>query len=244
MLLGVLLVPMIWIFVKVFFAVSDRYLPAPLAVLQATKDIRPSVFVHLFYTSSRLVIGYSLGVVIGIGWALLMVRFQNLRALLTPSIQAMRSIPAPAVIPFFLLWFGFSETGRYLIVLSAVSFNVTVASMQILAHKPESHAAFFHSFALQGGSLSFSYALPRIAEAILPTLRFSLALAIGAVTVSELLGSQVGLGYLIQSSRSTFSLHVLFLSTILLGCLSAVADLILRSVWNHFVFWRSEIEEP
>jgi ABC-type nitrate/sulfonate/bicarbonate transport system permease component len=74
-----------------------------------------------------------------------------------------------------------------------------VAGLELVAHAPENHKAFFHSFGLTPRKLTFRYALPRILEGILPTLRFSLALAIGAVTVSEVLGSQVGLGYLIQS---------------------------------------------
>ena len=65
-----------------------------------------------------------------------------------------------------------------------------------------------------------------------------MALAIGAVTVSELLGSQVGLGYLIQTSRLTFWLDLLFLSMLLLGILSAAFDWLLRGLWGVIVFWR------
>jgi ABC-type nitrate/sulfonate/bicarbonate transport system permease component len=235
---GAVALPCIWLLVKYGFGIEDRFLPSPMAVLQALQDIQPSVWLHLAYTGVRLTVGYSLGVVVGVLLALAMVRNASVQAFLTPMLQAMRPVPAAAVVPFFLLWFGFSEWGRYLLVLTAIAFNIAIAAWQIFTYVPDNHAAFFHSFHLSPGKLLRRYALPRIAESILPTLRFSMALAVGAVTVSELLGSQIGLGYLIQTSRSTFSLHVLFLVAILLGVVSAAADGLLVLLWRRLIFWR------
>jgi ABC-type nitrate/sulfonate/bicarbonate transport system permease component len=155
-----------------------------------------------------------------------------------PSIQSLRAVPAAAAVPFFLLWFGFSEWGRYLLVLMAVALNVAVAATQILGQHSNAHATFFASFGLKPGRLTIRYCLPRVLEDLLPTLRYSLALAVGAVTVSELLGSQIGLGYLIQTARLTFSLDLLFLVMISLGVLATLFDSGLQRLWDHLVFWR------
>ena len=238
MIAGAFALPLVWIAIKYGLGVSDRYLPSPLAVLQAVQDIQPNVWVHLAFTSLRLGIGFVLGIGVGVFVALLMIRSSAWQWFLTPIIQALRPVPAAAVVPFFLLWFGFSEWGRYLLVVTAIAFNIAIAAWQILQDIPDNHNAFFHSFKLKPGQLLWRYVLPRIVEGILPTLRFSLALAIGAVTISELLGSQVGLGYLIQTSRSTFSLNVLFLAAILLGILSALADMLLVILWRYLTFWK------
>lgn len=235
---GAIFVPVLWIAIKYGLGVSDRFLPSPISVITAVRDIEPSILVHLGYTTARLAIGFSLGIALGLAMALLSVRSQRLNWFLMPVIQSLRAVPSAAVVPFFLLWFGFSETGRYLLVITAVAFNLFIAAIQILREQSEAHRAFFLSFGQTPGRLLLDYSLPKIAETLLPTLRFSLALSIGAVTVSELLGSQVGLGYLIQTSRSTFSLHVLFLATIALGLLSAGSDLLLVSVWRRLVYWR------
>jgi ABC-type nitrate/sulfonate/bicarbonate transport system permease component len=238
MIVGAFALPLAWIAIKYGLGVSDRYLPSPLSVLQAVQDIQPNVWVHLAFTSLRLGIGFVLGIVVGIAVALLMIRSMAWQWFLTPIIEALRPVPAAAVVPFFLLWFGFSEWGRYLLVVTAIAFNIAIAAWQIVQDIPDNHNAFFLSFKLNPGQLLWRYVLPRIVEGILPTLRFSLALAIGAVTISELLGSQVGLGYLIQTSRSTFSLNVLFLAAILLGILSALADMLLVILWRYLTFWK------
>ena len=87
-------------------------------------------------------------------------------------------------------------------------------------------------------SLTLKFLLPSVLERILPTLRFALATALGLVVVSELLGSQVGLGYLIQTARSTFSLQLIFLAAILLGVMNFCLDFLLRWCWGLIVFWR------
>ncbi len=239
--LGVLVMPAAWWVATEVVGVSGRYLPSIRSVTEAWRRVDPPIWVHASYTASRLLVGFVVGTALGIALALIMARSRAMWNVLIPSVQSLRAVPAAAVVPFFLLWFGFSEVGRYVLVLLAVAFNVTVAASQVLARHSSSHSAFFRSYNLIPGRLSLSYCLPRILEDILPTLRYSMALAIGAVTVSELLGSQVGLGYLVQTSRLTFSLNLLFLTMVLLGALSACFDWILTTMWSALVFWRREL---
>jgi ABC-type nitrate/sulfonate/bicarbonate transport system permease component len=63
-------------------------------------------------------------------------------------------------------------------------------------------------------------------------------LALGVIVVSEMLGAQTGLGYLMQTSRATFSLNVIFLSASVLGLIAGALDLVLRLLWGSIVSWR------
>jgi sulfonate transport system permease protein len=237
-IVGSVLSPVVWILLKQFGLVSDRYLPSPAAVLGACFDIQPNVFLHLAYTSFRLVIGFTLGVSAGIMLGIAINRSKILSQLLSPVLASMRSVPAIAIVPFFLLWFGFSEWGKILLVVSGIAFNIAVATHQVLREIPEKHRILFNSFGIDSSSMTWEFTLPRLLETLLPTVRFSLSTAMGVVIVSELLGSQIGLGYLIQSARSTFSMHVIFLATILLGFLNCVVDMSLTKLWSKAVYWR------
>lgn len=233
-----LLVPAIWICLKYTFGISDRYLPSPIDVLKACSELEPNVWVHLLYTALRLAVGFVLGVTAGITLGIATNRFALLSKILSPIFDAMRSIPAVAIVPFFILWFGFSETGRLLLVITGIAFNIAVATHQVLRDVPEKHRILFKSFGVSGSSLVTHYSIPRILESLLPTVRFSLSTAMGVVIVSELLGSQIGLGYLIQTARNTFSMHVIFLATILLGVLNGAMDFIVTRLWSRIVYWR------
>lgn len=236
--IGLLLMPLIWLVLKSIFQVTDRYLPSFTGVFGAIYDIEPNILWHFIYTTSRFVIGFLLGTAVGIALGLFIAKYSWLFNLLMPSIQATRAVPALAIVPFFLLWFGFSETGKYLLVVVGTAFNIAVATYQIVKTVPEKHAIMFQSFGLRADNMILIYGLPRVAEQILPTLRFSLSAAIGLIIISELLGSQIGLGYLIQTSKSNYATHVIFLVAIFLGVLNVTADWVLRSLWSKIVFWR------
>jgi ABC-type nitrate/sulfonate/bicarbonate transport system permease component len=236
--IGILLMPIIWIALKEVAHVSDRYLPAPMDVVRAARDIDPNVFVHFLYTACRLVIGFLLGTLCGIGLGVGTYNSKLLARLIGPTIDSLRAVPAIATVPFFILWFGFSETGRMLMVVVGIAFNIAIATYQALSDMPEKHRILFKSFGISPRSLTGAYVLPRLMETLLPTVRFSLSTAMGVVIASELLGSQIGLGYLIQTARSTFSMHVIFLATILLGCLNAIVDIVLTRAWDKSVYWR------
>lgn len=165
-----------------------------------------------------------------------MYRSSLINALLLPIIQSSRAIPAVALIPFFILWFGFSEIGRYFLVLSGTAFNVAVAGLEILSNNPEIYSVMFASFGLKSTQFPIRFGLPSICDDILPTLRFSLSSSIGLIVASEMLGAQVGLGYLAQSARATFSLDLLFLVVILLGIISSFADWLLIILWRKLLF--------
>jgi ABC-type nitrate/sulfonate/bicarbonate transport system permease component len=236
--IGVLIAPLLWVCLKQFGIVSDRYLPAPMAVLEAFRDVEPNIFLHAAYTAFRLIAGFAAGAVAGIGLGIFINKSDVANRLLSPSLQSMRSIPAIATVPFFLLWFGFSEPGKIVLVITGIAFNVAIATHQVLKEMPEKDRILFASFGIDPTSFVFQYSLPRVFEALLPTLRFSLSTAVGVVIVSELLGAQIGLGYLIQTSRSTFSIHVIFLCMLLLGALNSLLDLALSKGWSKLVYWK------
>ena len=235
---GIFLIPIVWALLKYQVGVSDRYLPSFELVFDAIDDFKPSIWVHTLITLSRLIIGLILGILFGIALAVIVFKWRTLNKLLMPTIQALRSVPPIATVPFFILWFGFSEYGRYIMILVGIAFNLAIAAYQILNSNPSKYEVMFKSFNLRPQDLLFSYIIPRISEEILPTIRFSLSTAIGLVIVSELLGAQTGLGYLIQTSRSTYSLHVIFLAMIILGLINAGIDRLLIVLWHKLVFWK------
>ncbi|ESS72052.1 ABC-type nitrate/sulfonate/bicarbonate transport system, permease component [Methyloglobulus morosus KoM1] len=235
---GFVLFPLIWITLKYFGEIADRYLPDPIAVLESASLVDPSIAVHTFYTVTRFTTGFVFGTTLGVGITLIMYRSSLINALLLPIIQSSRAIPAVALIPFFILWFGFSEVGRYFLVLTGTAFNVAVAGLEILSKIPERYSIMFASFGLKPTQFCIRYGLPSICDGLLPTLRFSLSSSIGLIVASEMLGAQVGLGYLAQSARATFSLDLLFLVVILLGIISSIADWLLIILWGKLLFWR------
>lgn len=238
-LVGTILLLVVWVSLKFGFQIPDRYLPSPAAVVQALGDLEPSFWYHCGVTALRLIVGLLLGITIGIAMGIWFSWQPRLSRLLLPSVLSMRAIPPVAAVPFFLLWFGFSETGKLVIIVFGIAFNIAVATLQSVDSLPERYQMLFKSFNLPKGALPMSYSLPVALEALGPTVRFSVATAVGLVVVAELLGSQAGLGYLIQTSRSTFAMHTIFLATFGLAAIASIADWASQCLWRKILFWKT-----
>lgn len=236
--LGCLLPLLIWVSVKYVFNIEDRYLPSPKNVLLVFGTLKPNILVHSLVSLARLLVGFTAGSLSGIFLGILLFKSKVAYNLLYPTIQSIRSIPPYALIPFFLLWFGFSEAGKFITLISGVLFNLAIASYQSLLVVEEKYTLFFLSIGKDISSFTASFTLPYVVERILPTLRFSLSTAIGLVVVAEMLGAQTGLGYVIQTSRSTYSMDVIFLAAFLFGIISFLIDKALVFLWQKIVFWK------
>jgi ABC-type nitrate/sulfonate/bicarbonate transport system permease component len=236
-ILGIVLPVALWLAIKFGFNISDRYLPGPGSILAAISDLGWPILLHTGATIVRAMVGFALGTVGGVAISLIAFRFRLL-SLIMPTVNSLRAVPALATVPFFLLWFGFAETGRYLLVALGLGLNVLVASADVIERPSEIDIINFRNFGLPIERLILPYWLPRIIETLLPTLRFGLSLGLSLIVVSEMLGAQYGLGYLMQTSRATFSLNVLLLCAFLLGSLAVVGDALLRRIWAALVTWR------
>lgn len=238
-IVGIILVPAIWFALKYLFNVSDRYLPSPISVIDVFSSLEPNVLIHFSWSLGRLIVGYSGGILIGILLGLWLFKSKTITDLLYPAIQSLRSVPAAATVPFFLLWFGFEETGKFILIFTGIAFNLAITIIEILSKIPDKYLIFFRSINKQAESHIRDFALPFVLEKLLPTLRFSLSTAIGLVVVSEFLGSQVGLGYLIQTARSTFSMNIIFACMLLFGVMNYAIDKILVLIWKKIIYWKS-----
>jgi ABC-type nitrate/sulfonate/bicarbonate transport system permease component len=227
----------IWLFLSYGLQVPAGLLPTPTDVVQQAQELGLDLVKHLSMTAFRAVIGMATGVGLGIFFCL-SAYLVKAESFAESFCQNLRAVPPVAVIPFFLLWFGFAETGKTLILALGLGLNIAVSVFEIMDHLSFNDRAMIKSFGLSRITLLKFFWLPRLGEELLPTVRFSISACFGLVIVAEMLGSQSGLGYLIQTSRSTFSLDVIMLSCILLGCLTMMFDWAIVKTWRSAVFWR------
>ena len=149
----------------------------------------------------------------------------------------MQNVPPLAVVPFFILWFGFSETGKCLIVFLAVAVNLAMYGVRTLVGLEPRYRIMMKSFQLSPGRALRILFIPHILSVCLPTVRYVLSVSVGLVLFSELLGAQLGLGYLIQTARSTFSMSLVFLVALLSTVLYVLFDATLVALWRRAFPW-------
>ena len=234
---GILCPIAVWVVLSYLVGVPDGYLPPPHAVAEAFLTIDPSMAVHAAATAARVLVGLVAGTFVGLYCGSGMYRSDRVRALLFPTIQALRATPTVAVIPFFILWFGFSELGKFVLLTSFVAVAITIATLQTLEDMPYNLRLALKTLGIPKSELPTSIWLPLALSTLLPSLRVVLPVAVTTATVAELLGAQIGLGYVLQSARSTFAMNNVLAAAIMLALINATFDYTLVVMWSRKFRW-------
>lgn len=241
---GFFAIPFIWFALSLSGSIKPLYLPHPLRVIQAVEDIQyPSIIVHFLSTLGLIIKGYLIGVCAGFSIGLLLRHSFVLRNILTPIIETMRPVPAVALIPFFILWFGYASTGKIMLVAIGTFLIIVIGVTHSIDKLDPIYIRSTLAFGSGNGKFLRHAALPAILPGMLGHMRVALAIAITLAVVSEFMGATQGLGLVINSALNTFSTHTVLLVVIILGALGSALDFFLCLIWNSFTKWPQEARE-
>src|SRR5580704_7408886 len=107
-IVGVAFLLLIWTFASSLQLARPLVLPSPLSVFAAAQDIGPVLILHTLSTIGRIVVGVSLGTWTGFALGMTMQYSRTAFLLLDGIVETARPVPPVAVVPFFILVFGFA----------------------------------------------------------------------------------------------------------------------------------------
>lgn len=188
-------------------------------------------------SAERVAIGYAISMAIGIVLGIGIGTFASVEALFEPMIGFLRYIPAPALLPLFLLVLGIGESPKiWLIVVGTAFYNVLMTADVARAVPREMLHA---SYTLGAGRFTIlrRVILPHAVPGIIDVARINLAAAWSMLVVAEILGAQAGLAYQITLSQRYRAVDVMFALLIVFGIIGLLSDVILRQVRNVAAPW-------
>jgi ABC-type nitrate/sulfonate/bicarbonate transport system permease component len=226
-----------WIATSYFGWVNSLLLPSPLRVIGAASDVGPKLLEHLAATILRIGVGFGLGVSAGMSLGILMQYNQRIYQFFDGIIETFRPVPPVAVVPFFILLFGFSEVGKILVTVIGVGLLATITTVEAIERVPAALVRWGLVIGLSRAKLFRLIILPAVWPEMRGGFRIAMALAITLVVVSELMGATHGLGYLISVSKVTLTTPTLLLAIVILGWIGWGFDRLLRYVFDKTTAW-------
>jgi ABC-type nitrate/sulfonate/bicarbonate transport system permease component len=236
-----LLLGAMWLFTSKWGWIKPLYLPPPWRVAEAATEIEPNLLVHSFFTTGLVVCGVFVGTVVGFLVGFFLRHSFIARAMISPLIDSSRPVPAVALVPFFILWFGFSWVGKLILVSLGTFLVVVVRVTEAIDHLDPIYLRIALSFGGNNWKFLRYAALPAIIPVMLGPLRIALAVAVTLAVVSEYMGSTRGLGYVINIALNTFSSHTILLCALLLGVIGGFWDWVLRKIHRRLVTWSKTV---
>ncbi len=218
---------------------STRVLPEPLAVARAfwTLAVNGELWVHVAVSTQRAAIGFAIGGGLGLLLGLATGTFKLAETLLDSSLQMVRNIPALALIPLVILWFGIDETAKLFLVALGVFFPIYLNTFHGIRSVDKGLIEMARSYGLSGWALYRHVVLPGALPSILVGVRFSLGLVWVLLIVAETISAQAGIGYLTMNAREFLQTDVVLVGILLYAALGKLADLAAKGLERWWLRW-------
>jgi ABC-type nitrate/sulfonate/bicarbonate transport system permease component len=194
---------------------------------------------HLSVSLYRLVAGWTLGTLLGIGFGILIGLFSLVRAGLMPLVSALFPIPKIALLPLFVVWFGIGEGSKVATILFGTFFPTVIATYSGIDSVDRNLIRMGQSFELTWLSIVRKIIIPGALPAILSGFRISAAIAIVLLVAAEMIGAQYGIGAYILTAGAEFAIDKLIAGVALLSVIGLAIAWLIGRAEKYFLRWRT-----
>jgi sulfonate transport system permease protein len=221
-------------------ALSADVLPSPSAVLAAGVDatLHGGLAKHLGVSALRAFAGLFVGSLLGLLLGLATGLSRWLQLIVDGPLQMLRAVPALALVPLVIVWFGLGEDAKLFIVAVTVLFPVYLNTFHGVRSVDPQLIEMARVYGVRGFALYREIVFPGALPSILVGLRFALGLSWLVLIVAETLGASEGLGYVAMNAREFMQLDVLVLTIVLWALLGKLADVAARKLERVLLPWQ------
>jgi sulfonate transport system permease protein len=218
---------------------SSRVLPAPFDVATAawTLTVSGELLHHVKVSTVRAFTGLLIGAGAGLLLGLLTGSVRWFETLLDTSIQMLRNIPALAMIPLVILWFGIDESAKVFLIAVSVFFPIYLNTFHGIRNVDPGLIEMARTYGLRRWQLYTQVILPGALSSILVGLRFSLGLMWVILIVAETISAQAGIGYLTMNAREFLQTDVVLVGILLYALLGKLADWFASALERSWLRW-------
>jgi NitT/TauT family transport system permease protein len=192
---------------------------------------------HFISTASYSVLGFMLGGLLGavVGYALGLL--PTWEKVLSPYILALQIAPKVAFAPLFILWFGYNALPKLTVTILVVFFPILVNVLQAMRVMDRDLVNLARAYNMSKAKIFWKVMLPYSMPNLMAGLRIGATLAVIGITVGELVGGEVGLGYLISFGQGQANTAMVFDAIGLLTVIGIVMYWVVTSVENRVLHY-------
>ena len=200
---------------------SALVLPAPSAVGRSLWMGLSSGYLwpHILSTSVEVLLGLAIGCAVGFASGVLMAESSVLQGLLKPYVVVSQVIPKLALMPLFIVWFGFGMLPTVVITALICFFPLMENTVTALQRVDPQRVELFRMLGASRRQTLLRLKLPAGLPGILAGLRVAVVLALVGAVVGEFIGASKGLGALIIASQGMMDTPLMFAVLVVIAAL-------------------------
>ncbi len=234
---------LIWELICRFELVNPLFLVPPSIIIVTILKLSATgeLFVHIWASLKRAFIGFFIGAAIAFPHGVLIAGSRSIEEVSNPLVELFRPVPIAALIPVSILWFGIGDASKVAIIAFGCYFPIllnTISGVRATDTNLIKVAKLFGASRLQ--TLT-KVILPSALPSIIIGIRHAFALSLILLVITEMIGAQSGLGFLILDAEYTFKTERMFAGIVTIGFIGfAINEAVVR-IENRLTRWKRDI---
>jgi NitT/TauT family transport system permease protein len=232
-----------WWAITELFHIRTFFLPAPPDIVDAFR-IQPSYLLQeTWQTVKETLIGFAIATAAGLIIAIAVTASRTIERATLPLFVGLNAVPKVAVAPLLVVWLGFGDAPKIVMVALISFFPILVATMAGLGSTPTDLSELSRSLSASRGQTYVKIRLPWALPQIFVGLKLGISLAVVGAVVAEIASPQQGLGAVILLSGQNLDTPLAFAAIVLLALISVALFYLVVGVERLLLPWAKEIAQ-
>ncbi|MCB2173853.1 ABC transporter permease [bacterium] len=193
---------------------------------------------HLLISLRRCALGFFFGSAFGIVFGILLGWFKRLEDFFDFTLNFSRSIPKTALAPLLIVWFGFGDFPKVLLIGLAAFFYTVIPTLEGVQNVDRHLVKSARSMGANDRQIVFGVILPAAMPSIYAGIRIASASSFVILLFVEIISGNSGLGFLLEDARESLNTSTMFMTLIVVGVLGFSLDWLVRYTEKKVMPWQ------
>src|SRR6266498_183581 len=211
-----------WDVVIRVFKIPPYLVPPPLQVVTQLVKEWPMLWRESLPTLYATLGGFVASVLVGVPIAMWISYSRVVESFVYPLLVFSQSVPKVAIAPLFVVWFGFGIFPKVISAFLLGFFPVVVATVMGFKSIETDMIDLARSMRASRLQMFLKFSLPQALPSIFSGLKVSATLAVVGAVVGEFVGSNSGIGYVLQIANGNFDLPLMFAALVVLSMMGVI----------------------
>lgn len=237
---GPLVLMGIWILITELNLISPLFLASPVSIFLKTFEllVKGEIMSHILSTLLRLFLGLVTAIIISIPLGLIMGYYDKVYYSLEIFIDFFRSIPATALFPLFILFFGIGNLSKIAVITWSCSFILLINTMYGVRYSKKLRIKAASLMKISKLDLFRKIILLDALPHVFSGLRIAISIGLIIAVVTEMfVGSNLGLGKLIVDSQYLYKIPEMYVGIFVTGLLGYIFNKIIILIQKKVIYW-------
>ncbi|MFA9432043.1 ABC transporter permease [Egicoccus sp. AB-alg2] len=220
--------------------ISRFVLPAPSAVAAAFAEQITDPFVwrnHIWTTFYQVMWGLGFAILLGVGLGFAVGKSQVVDKIIRPFLVATQVVPKVALVPLFILWFGFGPTSKIVIAALLAFFPLLINTAFGVRSVPQSMHDLMTTLGASRWQRFWKAEFPHTLAYILAGMELAVVQATIGAIVGEYLGGDRGLGRYAVNLQMQLQVDKLFGAILMMTIFGFLLYSLVMGTRRYFIPW-------